>query len=163
MYTYLWCACLCLYMCVWSGPPCVCGCCVCVCSPLCGGCSLVDLGPGALSQALAFVPENRVPRCPGGLRLLCRESGESSSRGRCLKACIVTMPGCVAGQLLLQRMSVCGYQQRQDTQEATITGTRLLEFTEVCFFSKTVFSFSVKKKGGGERKHLLGESVHHSH
>lgn len=56
------------------------------------------------------------------------------------------VPGCVICQLLLQRTGVCSYQQSQDPQEAITTGTRLLEFLGVCFSSKIILSFSIKRK-----------------
>lgn len=48
----------------------------------------------------------------------------------------------------LQRMSVCGYQQSQCTEEAIITGTRVHESWDM--------SFSILER---KRKHLLSESI----
>lgn len=48
----------------------------------------------------------------------------------------------------LQRMSVCGYQQSQCTEEAIITGTRVYESWDM--------SFSILER---KRKHLLSESI----
>lgn len=94
----MWCVCFCLPACVCGVPL---GVCVCVCSPLCGGLSPVGWDPGPLSQALASVPDDRVPGHPQGLGWVRRDSGDSASRGGCWQACTVTVPGPVAN-------SVCG-------------------------------------------------------
>lgn len=108
---------VCLFVCVGA---------VCVFTR-CGGCSRVDRDPGLLSRALASVPEARVLGHPRGPGLVCRGRGDGTSLGGCWEACTVTTPGRGACQPRLRRVSICGYQQPQGTQDATITGTRELE------------------------------------
>lgn len=99
---------------------CVCGCCVCV-HPVWWLLPRRSRSWAPLS-GVRVCARRRGSRAPRGPGLVCRGRGDALLRAAVGKP--APSPRLAVGP---RRMSGCGYQQRQDTQDATITGTRELE------------------------------------
>ena len=135
--------------------------CLCMCSLLYGDFSPTGLGPGPFSQTSAPVPEYGdflgthmdCGLCLERVEKACPIAGVYRPAQSCAWVC--DMPTASAEDRCLQLSAETGHSG------SNYHRPRLLEFLGVCFSSKIILSFSIKRKKKVKKKNLLGESVSH--